>query len=124
MVENRREHEQSDVDIRAIAALSAGLLGVVALIVVGTNLVTRWVAARPNPAAPKASPLYRPSPLPEPRLQVVPLEDLRAFRAREDRFLNGYTWVDPPNGVVRIPIDLAKKKILESGLPTRPAATK
>jgi hypothetical protein len=124
MVETRREHEQTDVDIRAIAAMAAGLLGIVALIVVGTNLVTRWVAARPNPSAPKASPLYRPAPPPEPRLQVVPPEDLKAFRAREDKFLTSYTWVDPPAGIVRIPIDVAKKEILERGLPTRPAAPK
>jgi hypothetical protein len=88
----------------------------------------------------------RPSPLaserqklpPEPRLQLAPssteqLEDKRApnikedhplqemkrVRAEEDAKLSSYGWVDEKNGVVHIPIDDAKRLLLEKGLATR-----
>lgn len=117
MVEKPRAHEETDISIRAIAGMGAGLLGIVALIAAGTTLATRWAASRTDPNAPKASPLYRPTHPPEPRLQVVPAEEMRAYRDREERNLRSYGWVDKANGVVRIPIDVAKKKLLETGLP-------
>ena len=59
---------------------------------------------------------------PEPRLQGAPghqasaLEDLREMRRREDEILGSYGWVDQPNGIVHIPIQDAKKLILEKGI--------
>jgi hypothetical protein len=59
---------------------------------------------------------------PEPRLQTNPKQDLKDLRAAEDTILNGYSWVDRNNNVVRIPIDEAMKLTLQHGLPSRPAA--
>ncbi len=122
MDEKRLAHEDRDVSARAIGAMAAGLLGIVALIAVGTTLATRWAGSRPDPNAPKASPLYRPMPPPEPKLQVVPAEEMRAYRTREERILGSYGWIDRDSGIVRIPIELAKKKLLEAGLPVESAS--
>ena len=88
----------------------------------------------------------KPSPLatereriaPEPRLQLAPsrieqvegkegpdlqddnpLVEMSRIRRAESEKLNSYGWVDEKNGVVRIPIDEAKKLLLKQGLPTR-----
>lgn len=88
----------------------------------------------------------RPSPLagerqklpPEPRLQLAPttpeqlaeklppnikddhpLEEMKRFRGAEDTKLNSYGWVDEKSGVVHIPIEDAKRILLEKGLATR-----
>jgi hypothetical protein len=47
---------------------------------------------------------------------------LKAIRAAEDQVLNGYAWMDPEKGVVRIPIDRAIDLLSERGLPSRPQA--
>jgi hypothetical protein len=88
----------------------------------------------------------KPSPLatereriaPEPRLQLAPsrieqvegkegpdlqddhpLVEMSRIRREESEKLNSYGWVDEKNGVVRIPIDEAKKLLLKRGLPIR-----
>lgn len=54
-----------------------------------------------------------------PHLQIMPVEDLNAFRAREEVELNSYGWIDRTAGVVRIPITRAMDLLLERGLPVR-----
>ena len=88
----------------------------------------------------------KPSPLahereriaPEPRVQLAPsrieqvegkegpdlqddhpLVEMARIRRQESEKLNSYGWVDEKNGVVRIPIDDAKKLLLSRGLPIR-----
>jgi len=88
----------------------------------------------------------KPSPLanereriaPEPRVQLAPsrieqvegkegpnlqdddpLVEMARIRREESEKLNSYGWVDEKAGVVRIPIDEAKKLLLKQGLPTR-----
>src|SRR5262245_60264417 len=85
----------------------------------------------------KAQEAPPPSPLtpgvrapPEPRLQGAPgsvgapAEDIRQFREREDQMLNSYGWIDRQNGIIRIPIERAKRLIEQKGAPaTPPSAT-
>lgn len=61
---------------------------------------------------------------PAPRLQERPYLDLRENRAREDRILSTYGWVDKSRGVVRIPIALAMRLVAEEGqgAPAAPAS--
>lgn len=59
---------------------------------------------------------------PLPRLQTLPREDLRKLREGWATSLNGYSWIDKNAGVVRLPIEEAKKRVLAQGLPTRSAA--
>ena len=75
---------------------------------------------------------------PEPRLQLAPstaeqlegskppnlkkdhpLQEMKRLRAEEEKTLNSYGWVDQQTGTVRIPIDEAKKRLLEKGIPAR-----
>jgi hypothetical protein len=75
---------------------------------------------------------------PEPRLQLAPktaeqlegkqppnlkqdhpLQEMKSLRDEENKKLSSYGWVDEKAGVVRIPIEEAKKLLLKNGLPTR-----
>jgi flagellar basal body-associated protein FliL len=57
---------------------------------------------------------------PEPRLQTLPVIDLDAYRAAEKQKLEKYNWLDKEKGIVSIPIEEAKKKLLEQ-LKAKPA---
>jgi hypothetical protein len=50
---------------------------------------------------------------PEPRLQELPILDLKEFRAAEQQKLENYNWLDKEKGIVSIPIEEAKKRLLE-----------
>jgi hypothetical protein len=119
-------HEASDVNIRPILAVAAGLLALGAVVYFVVWLLFGYLNRRQNAAS--ASPVY---PLavgqedrlpPEPRLQAHPRQDLQELRESEDAVLTSYGWVDKNNGVVRIPIDEAMKLVLQRGLASRPAA--
>jgi hypothetical protein len=89
--------------------------------------------SRPSPFAAERAKLP-----PEPRLQLAPgseeqidkneppnlktqhpLEEFKQLRRTWDEQLKSYGWVDEPGGIVRIPIEDAKKLLLQRGLPTR-----
>jgi hypothetical protein len=116
------EHETSDVNVRGVLAFGGGLFVVAVAIHFVVWLLFLYFSGR---EAARIAPLY---PLaagqetrlpPEPRLQTNPREDLRAFHAREDEILNGYSWIDKSAGIVRIPIDEAMKLTVQRGLPAR-----
>lgn len=90
--------------------------------------------SRPSPFAAERAKLP-----PEPRLQLAPnseeqidnnkppdlktqhpLEEIKELQKSWDHQLHSYGWVDEQGGVVRIPIDDAKRLVLRQ-LPTRPA---
>jgi hypothetical protein len=90
-------------------------------------------AERPSPLASERQKLP-----PEPRLQLAPttaeqledklppnikenhpLQEMKRVRAEEDAKLNSYGWVDEKSEVVHIPIDEAKRLLLEKGIATR-----
>lgn len=56
---------------------------------------------------------------PEPRLQTAPVPDLKAYNQTIDRRLN-YGWVDKEKGIVSIPVEEAKERLLSSGQLTAP----
>lgn len=56
---------------------------------------------------------------PTPRLQTFPREELTALQADWQQGLSGYRWVDKSAGTVRVPIEVAMKRVLERGLPAR-----
>lgn len=70
----------------------------------------------PTILSPKSEPTQV-FPLPQP--QSVPGAQLRDVRALEDLQLTNYGWIDPSNGVVRIPIDRAMEILAQRGLPVR-----
>jgi hypothetical protein len=116
------DHEESDVNIRAIFGFIGGLLVSAIVIHLAVWVLFRYFDAREGrhlaPAFPLAATQESRVP-PEPRLQTNPRQDLSDLRAREDQVLTSYGWVDKNTGVVRIPIDEAMKLTLQRGLPTR-----
>jgi hypothetical protein len=54
---------------------------------------------------------------PTPRLQSKPRQEFLAFRARQEKLLSTYAWVDQDQGVVRIPVARAMELALARGLP-------
>jgi hypothetical protein len=126
-------HETSDVNIRSILLFGAGiaLVGIAAAVLMWGlfGVFERQAAADDPPVSPVAvQPANMPrtttgSPYfggaPQPQLLTNEPNVLRQLRTNEDTQLHGYGWVDQKGGVARIPIDEAKKKLLEHGLPSR-----
>jgi hypothetical protein len=96
-------------------------IGLIVLTIV-VLLVAYWLfddfAARRAKLQMPPSPLAETrQPLPEPRLQVAPAQDLQQMRAAEEAVLSSYAWVDEAAGFVRMPIARAIELLLERGLP-------
>ena len=114
--------ETSDVAIGGIVRFAVGLVVTGVVISVLVWFLYSYLRRDVRPAVPAEFPLAATSLRrlpPEPRLQTEPREDLKNLREREDLALTTYGWVDKNAGIVRIPIDQAKKLVLERGLPSR-----
>jgi hypothetical protein len=114
-------HEHSDVNVRAILWFCAGLIVVAVVIHVAIwglfeLFETRTEAADPAPARLAAPAGQLP---PSPRLQTRPVNDLKSMRLDEDTMLSAEGPIDGQEGVYRIPIERAKRLIVERGLPVR-----
>jgi hypothetical protein len=115
-------HESSDISIRAVVWFTAMLVATCVAINIamwGLFKVFDKIEVKNDPAV---SPLMAPvgQPPPGPGLQTTPWQDLKKFRADEDRYLHSYGWIDERAGVAHIPIDKAKALLLQRGLPARP----
>jgi hypothetical protein len=116
--------EAQDVEPRAIVRfatiLAVASIGVAVLVVVLLRYFHRLEVESDPPPAPMAH--MEPGRLPpEPRLQRMPFDDIEQMRGEEAEILERYGWVDQKAGVVHIPIEQAMQKLLEQGLPARPA---
>ncbi|MEK6299438.1 MAG: hypothetical protein AABO41_01850 [Acidobacteriota bacterium] len=131
--------ESSDLNIRPIVWFLSSLAVSTAIIFLLMGGLVRILESRVEKAEGKPSPLAseRERIAPEPRVQLAPsrieqvegregpdlnddpLVEMERVRREESEKLNSYSWVDEKNGVVRIPIDEAKKLLLKRGLPTR-----
>lgn len=133
-------HESSDLKIAPVVWFVVGLS--VGTIVIGLLVwgLFSTLGKREESSSASASPFAseRQKLPPEPRLQLAPstaeqlegstppnlkkdhpLQEMKRQREEEDMKLNGYGWVDEKAGVVRIPINEAKKRLLEMGIPAR-----
>jgi len=115
-----------DLDVRAIlwsAAYLAGGVVFVCLLMWWLFLGLRRLEARADPAPPPLAEERGPqAPPPGPRLQASPDQDMIDLRAGEDRALHQPAWIDPKQGIVRLPIDLAMDVVARRGLPAAGAA--
>ncbi len=126
--------ERRDVDIFQVSAFGIGLL--IACIVVVFGMVGMFtylfkVEDKKNEGLTTRGMLSERAKLPaEPRLQgfrdeegykAPPKVELEDMLAAENAILNGYGWVDPNKGTVRIPIDLAIDMVAKKGLPVKPS---
>jgi hypothetical protein len=107
-----------DIHVGRIAVFIAGiavLLGVAALAAALLFGGFKRALVRqdpPPPALPEARARVLP---PEPRLQLNPILDMDAYRAREQAILSSYGWADRDASTARIPIDRAVELYLSAG---------
>jgi hypothetical protein len=130
IVNPETRHEESDVNVRAL------LWAVVIFIVFAglTHLILylqfhAYARYFRNQTSQPLTMMARPSAVPAtPRLQplqtnalppntTTPVKDMADMRASEDEALNKAGWIDQKKGVVRLPIDVAKKLVVQRGLP-------
>jgi hypothetical protein len=130
-------HEHTDINVRAIV-WSAVAVAVICAVTAGLMYVLfGQLEQQARAREPKLSPLAIPPTVmppttttgppdfgsaPEPRLLTNEPSYLQQLRERERNQLQGYAWIDEKAGVTRIPVDEAKKLLLERGLPVRPDA--
>jgi hypothetical protein len=116
-------HETTDVNVWAVGKFAIGLVIVcVVSIALLFGLLKFFQSREETSVANTVDPVKL---FPQPQLQKTPILDLKAIHAEEDKLLNGYAWVDPKQGIVRIPVDRAIEVLAKRGLPARgvPAAT-
>lgn len=126
-------HEHSDIAVRPIL-LAAAALAAIGILVHVLMYGVWWVLdEQAKQSDPQVSPLAEPavqmppstiqSPVfgtaPEPQLLTNEYSYLRRQRRAEQQQLTGYGWVNEAAGVARIPIEEAKKRLIERGLPVR-----
>jgi len=113
-------HELSDLKPGNIALFGIILAVTIILSVIATYLLFDAFYAADKRSQSAVSPLsFSPEPIPEPRLEVNPGQELKTMRAAEDNLLNSYGWVDQEKGIARIPIEDAIKILAQKGLPVR-----
>jgi hypothetical protein len=129
------DHEHSDVNIQAILSFGgiiAAVTIVCAVIVWGFFVFMESQAAARDPKLSRlalpatrmpdttaGSPYFGAAP--QPRLITSEPTVLGTEREKWDTRLHQYGWVNQAGGVAHVPIDEAKKLIVERGLPSRPA---
>ena len=130
-------HEHSDVNIRAIVMFGVGLVIVTAVVALLMAGMFKWLEGQATKNDPPVSPLTAP-PQAMPRTttsspffghargetQLLTNEPAALRKLSDDEYkrLHGYGWVDGKPGVAHMPIEEAKKLILERGLPARQGA--
>lgn len=115
---NPAGHETSDVNVWGVGKFAIGLILIILVSFVLLIGLFRFFQAREETN--QVTAVEPVNVFPEPQLQRNPKLDLQALRAEEDKLLNGYAWIDPPKGLVRIPISQAIELLARRGLPSRP----
>ena len=114
---NQAGHETTDASPFYIGLFALGLVLMVALVLP----LLGWIFWRLEAAAQRAdkaqSPLASDQTPPAPRLEEQPAAELAKLRRAEDHRLSSYGWIDPQQGVVRVPIERAIEILAERGLP-------
>jgi hypothetical protein len=129
-------HEARDVNVRGVLLFAVALVGVTVVATVVVLGLFHFFESEAAARDPLLSPLAAPatemparttgSPFfggaPQPRLITNEPAALGLLHKKEDQRLHGYGWVDENAKVAHIPIEEAKKRILERGLPARTGA--
>jgi hypothetical protein len=108
--------ERSDADPRLLSALA---IGVAIFLLAAPFLI---VAGYPDASSLGQIPHNLPQP-PQPRLQIAPRVTADRLHASEQKQLNRYSWIDPGQDVVSIPIERAMRLLSERGITGWPSAS-
>lgn len=120
----QRGHEVVETNVSLVIKFGIGLtaMAVISMLLMWGMFVAIEDINEASFDAP--SPLVEENQLPpEPRLQVIPEEDLAVLRAEEEKKLNSYGWVIRTAEIVQIPIDRAIQLTADEDrfkLPVRP----
>jgi hypothetical protein len=112
-------HEKTDATARPLltyGAILSAIIIAVALLMWATFRAFAVEQSLGAPPTPFAQGRLLP---PEPRLQPDPRIDLNRLRKQEETSISGYGWVNPTDGVIRIPVDRAMDRLIEKGLPVQ-----
>ncbi|HEX5481185.1 MAG TPA: hypothetical protein VFZ08_01010 [Terriglobia bacterium] len=113
-------HEPRDANVRNLAFLGLGLLGLIVFGFIVTEIAFHYYVGH-GPAKEPSTLFTRQQMPPPPLLQEHSGLELQQYLKQEDQKMDSYGWVDRKAGVVRIPISRAMDLLLEKGLPVRPA---
>jgi hypothetical protein len=108
-------HETTDVNIWAVGKFGIALVIITALSIGMLIGLFKFFQSR-EAGATTVDPVKM---FPSPQLEQSEPTDLKQFREVEEKVLNGYAWVDPQKGLVRIPVNQAIDLLAKKGLPTR-----
>ena len=113
-------HEANTVRIVPIVFFGSTLVVLTIVVLLLMRGMFRTYSTRVAQMQGQPSPLAATrQPPPEPRLQVLPAQDLQELRDAEEARLSSYGWVDRTTGVVRMPIPQAIELLVQQGLPVR-----
>jgi hypothetical protein len=115
-------YEHDDADIRTVSKYAIALAFGVLIAASAMWGLVDYFSAHSNEDETVVSKMVleeRPKLPPEPRLQPTPKLYVKELRESEDEFLKSYGWVDPNQGIVRIPIKEAIAMVAKKGLPSR-----
>ena len=133
MAENPNAHigqKRPDEFDREIGWKAVGIFMIVITVITAAAFGTMWyfglfmrdtMAQRDTPAPLVAESRDTLLP-PQPRLQTTSYDDWAEMKAAHEEELSTYAWEDRSQGLVRIPVEEAMRRIAERGLPTFPPA--
>lgn len=113
-------YEEKDIQVKTIVISGIVIFALVAIVIylmIPLYNVFKKMTMPENPA----SAYYVESEVksPVPMLEVHPYLLRQEFFAQQDVLIHSYGWIDAAKGIVRIPVDEAIKRTLQTGLPTR-----
>lgn len=115
------QHEDSDINVRALAQFTIGFIVFAAVMHVGIWGMYRLLEKEHERRKPTPVTLVqikekqRP---PEPMLQVNPVRDMNLLIDEQKKLGSGYT-ADPQSGAVRLPIERAMAVVAQKQMPVR-----
>ena len=113
-------HEHGDVNIRTVIVFGIAILVVIGLsaaLMYGLFVVFEKQAVSRDP---QASPFPATNNVPRgPGLLTNEPQHLQQFLREEQGKLSTYGWVNQSQGIAQVPIDAAKKLVVQHGLPVR-----
>jgi hypothetical protein len=114
MTKSSQGYDRQEVDLKALVIGGIALLVAVVLSFVAVSFIfSRYQRTYQQQTAAERGPWgqdWSAQPLkefPHPQLQISPKADLERMRARDEKELNTYGWIDRDRGIVRLPIDRA-----------------
>jgi hypothetical protein len=113
--------ELADISIPALVHHGVYLVIVCVIVWFAMMGLFKLVIGKLQDRDPQVSALARPAgeAPPEPRLLTNEPLNLQQFLEQEGQRMDGYGYIDEGLGIVRLPIDRAKDRLLERGLPVR-----